>query len=185
MTDALRRRLGWWAARRVVASRSPRRPAAAVSVRRVLVVLPPGVAALRSAWTLVEAIAAPVVPIVSGDAVAFVPDAFAGAVVRIGRDGLNGLGVPGRTVRDRLWTSDLDVAVTLAPPDDLVAAVLVGGAPVGLRIGLDAPDTVGFYDLALGAGTTDPAGCLLVRLGQIRPALVPLYSADAPTAERA
>jgi hypothetical protein len=172
--DAVRHGLGWHAARRLVAARAPRPPVAAEDVRRVLVVLPAEETALRAAWRFVVALAAPVVPVVAGEALAFVPDAFAGAVVRLGRDALDWRGVPNRATRERLWAPGLDVAVTLGPPDELAGAVLVGASPAGLRVGVDAVETAGFYDLALGASTAGPAGELLARLGQIRPSLVPL-----------
>ncbi|HEX8385236.1 MAG TPA: hypothetical protein VF576_03575 [Rubricoccaceae bacterium] len=174
MTEAFRRRAGWDAARRLVAARAAREPAVASAVRRALVVLPAEEGALRAAWRFVAGLAVPVIPVIAGESLAFVPDAYAGLVVRLGRDALDWRGLPKRSLRGWLWTPDLDVAVMLGPPDDLAGAVLVGAAPVGLRLGVDNPDTPGFYDLALGAGTSDPPGELLARLAQIRPPLVPL-----------
>ena len=155
--EALRARLGWRAARRLVASRR------ASAGARVLIVLPAGVSVQR----LVAAIDAPVALAVVGEG-----EAPPGAV-RLDSDALNWRGVPTAATRARLWTPDLGAAVSLAP-DSLAAAVLVGAAPVGLRIGIDAPETVGFYDLALGAATADPAEALLARLRQITPPLVRL-----------
>ena len=172
MTEAARLWLGWRAVRRLVAVRAPRPAAAAADVRDVLVVLPTDETVLRAVWRLVDAIAARVVLVSAGDAVAFVPDAHAGAVVRT--DALDWRGVPRPALRARLWTPGLDVAIDLSTPGSLVGAALVGGAPAGLRIGVAAPETAACYDLALGADTRDFAGALLDRLRQIRPPLVPL-----------
>ncbi len=180
MIEALKTHLGWQAARRLVAARARRLPAEAHLVQRILVVLPTDEAALRAAWRMVEALGAPVVPVVVGDAVAFVPDAFAGAVVRVGRDVLDWRGLPTAAVRARLWAPGLDVAIALGDPSALAGAVLVGASPAGFRVGIDAPETAGWYDLALGAATADPPGELLARLGQIRPSLVPLRRAALP-----
>lgn len=171
-TDALRARIGWHAARRLVAARPARARVAADRVRRVLVVLPPDADALRAAWAFVEAVGVPVVLAVPSDSVAFVPDAFAGAVVRVGPRETDWRGLPRRAVLARLWPADLDVAVSLAPAS-LVAAVLVGACPVGLRVGVDAGGVAGFFDLALGAETADIPQALLGRLAQIRPPVVP------------
>lgn len=177
-TDALRTRIGWHAARRLVAARPVRARVAADRVRRVLVVLPPDADALRAAWAFVEALRAPVLLAVPSDSVAFVPDAFAGSVVRVGPHETDWRGLPRKAVLARLWPSDLDVAVSLAPPTSLVAAVLVGAGPVGLRVGVDTGAAAGgaapFYDLALGAETADISRALLGRLAQIRPPVVPL-----------
>ena len=172
-TDALRARIGWHAARRLVAARPAQARVPADRVRRVLVVLPPEEHALRAAWAFVEALGAPVVLAVPSDSVAFVPDAFAGAVVRVGPRETDWRGLPRRAVLVRLWPADLDVAVSLAPAS-LAAAVLVGAAPAGLRVGVDTGSAGGFYDLALGADTADVAQALLARLAQIRPSVVPL-----------
>lgn len=180
MTGALRTRLAWGAAGRLVAARPSRPPVEAHLVRRILVVLPTEEAALRAAWRVVEAFAAPVVPVVVGEAVAFVPDAYAGAVVRVGPDVLDWRGLPARALRDRLWAPGLDVAIGLGDPSDLAGAVLVGASPAAFRVGIDAPETAGWYDLALGAATADPPGELLARLGQIRPPRVSLGPPRAP-----
>ncbi len=175
--EALRTRLGWRAARRLVAARTRRAPVAAERVRRILVVLPGEPDALRASWAFVEALGAPLVLAVSGAALARVPDAYAGNVLRVGPDETTWRGVPRSDVRARLWPSDLDVAVTLAPSDDLIASVLVGAAPAGLRVGTDTPETgsvlpADFFDLVLRSER--PAEALLARLRQITPAVVPL-----------
>ena len=171
MTEAIRLWLGWRAVRRLVAARARRPVVAASAVRDVLVVLPEGAAALRAAWHFVAGLDARVVLVASGDCVAVVPDAHAGAVVRAD---LDWRGVPRAALRALVWTPGLDVAIDLGPPGALVGAALVGGAPAALRIGVADPATAGCYDLALGAGTADVPAHLLARLAQIRPALVPL-----------
>lgn len=172
--EALRTRLGWRAARRLVAARSPREPAAAARVRRILVVLPSDPQALRRSWALVSALDAPLVLAVVGDGSPKVPDAHAGDVLAVGPDETDWRGLPRASVRSRLWPADLDVAITLAPPDSLRASVLVGASPAALRVGTDSEATAGFFDLALGAGTPRPAEALWERLSQISPAVVPL-----------
>lgn len=169
---ALQLRLGWRAARLLVAARRPRPPARGADVRRTLVVLPSDAAGLPAAWALIKALGAPVVPVSTGNFVASVPDAFAGTVVRLGDPDWRGL--PRRDVLARLW-ADLDVAISLEAPASLAAAVVVGAAPAGLRVGADAPGLEGVFDLAVAVEDLRPGAvpeAIRERLAQIRPPLV-------------
>lgn len=179
MTERLRLWLGWRAAHRLAAAR---RPSAARPdpVRRALVLLPPEPAALRAGWRFVEALAVPVRTVVVGQALASVPDAFAGTVERLGPDALAWTGVPRPSVLARLWR-EVDVVVALVPLDTPAVFAAVAACPAALRVGVDGSDSEGALDLALGAGVpgrADVAERMIALLRAVRPPVVPLR--DAP-----
>jgi hypothetical protein len=104
------------------------------------------------AWRFVLSLDEPrgrLIPVIAAARVAYVPDAFAGAVRTVGEKGRNRLGLPRRAVAEALWGGRVDVALDLNPTFDLVAAYLVGASPARFRAGLHSAEGEPFFDLMI------------------------------------
>ena len=178
MIERARRQFARRDLRAAVAARAPR-PLAPLDQRTLLLVLPDDEAGQRAAWDLVGGLGLPdrhVIPALVGERVAYVPDRFAGAVRVVGPDERDWRRLPNAAARQSLWTQRPDVALNLADPGDLGAALLVGASPAGLRVGRHRPDREPLYDLMIqGAGSAAEAADVLGRLlRQLDPPVLPL-----------
>lgn len=178
MIEAFRRRMARRAALdAVVARRAPasgRRPG-----QSLLLVLPADEAGQRAAWTLVAHLAlAPsaIIPVVVNAPIAYAPDAFAGHVVSYGAPDLDWRRLLRRDRAEAVWERAPDIALTLADPDDLSAALLVGASPASVRIGPFVAGDEPFYDLMVKDEPDAPSVARAVRrlLGQVTPPILPL-----------
>jgi len=142
------------AALKAVSQRQPREMPAKLGTRRVLVVLPPGEEAMRSAWRFLRRLTIGrdhLTPVVLAEGVAYVPDAWVGAVIAIGEKERDWRGLPRPAVAQALWGQRPAVALSLVPAFELGAAYLVGASPAALRIGFHTPEAEPFFDLLFAA----------------------------------
>ncbi|WP_412067578.1 hypothetical protein [Rubrivirga sp. IMCC43871] len=178
MIGRLRAALAARAARTAIVARRPA-PPRRVPERRLLLVLPPDDAGQAAAWALVERLGlapARVTAVVAGDHIGPAPFAFTGRIVALDADALDWRRIPTRAVLDAAWADAPDVAVDLAAPDDLAAALLVGASPAAVRIGRHRLDREPFFDLMIGA-TPDAASAaeaLGRLLRQLDPPVLPV-----------
>lgn len=171
MIERARQALARRVARAALAARRPR-PLPALRDRRVLLVLPDDEPGQRAAWRLLDSLDVPrdrIRPVLLGEHVAYVPDAYAGAIRVIGPADRDWRRLPRAAVRAEIWAHEPDVALSLAEPDDLGAALLVGASPAAVRVGRHRADREAFYDLMVGgepdaAGATEALGRLLRQL---------------------
>ena len=122
--------------------------------RSALIVLPVEEEGQRAAWSLIRSIDLEVARIYTvglGSTGAGVPDAFAGHVRVVGDAELDWRRLPKESVRAELWASRPEVALNLAAPDLLAAAILVGGSPAIVRVGRYDPSNESCYDLMIQA----------------------------------
>jgi len=150
--DALKRKLAYRHACKAVLHRAvpewPERP----QDRRVLVLLPEAEADLRAAWAFVKTLdlhPTHLIPVSLRDGVAYVPDAFAGAVFTVGTKQRDWRGLPQKVISDALWTQRPHVALDLSPGFDLAAAYLVGASPARFRVGFFSDEGEPFYDFMI------------------------------------
>ena len=176
MIEGLRR----WAARREVRAALAARRARPLPPdprrRTVLVALPGGEDALRQAWALLDAfdvVDSQVAPVRAGEGLGYVPDRWAGGVRVIGPDEYDWRRLPSRHARHALWTQRPDLALNLAEPSDLGAALLVGASPAAVRVGVHARDREPFYDLMVRAEPADAIAALGRLLRRLDPPLLP------------
>ncbi|WP_420457417.1 hypothetical protein [Rubrivirga sp.] len=173
MIEAIRQALARRAVRSALAARRSR-PLPPLSDRRVLVVLPDGAAGQRATWALLETLAVPparVRPVLLAPLAADPPTAFADGLRLLADDDRDRLGLPSAAVRAAIWSPPPDVALNLADPDDLGAALLVGASPAAVRVGRHHADREPFYDLMVqgepdAASAARAVGRLLDRLNQ-------------------
>lgn len=176
--DRIRQAFAARAARAALAARRPATPRR-VAERRLLLVLPPDDAGQAAAWALVERLGlAPdrVTAVVAGEHIATAPFAFTGRIAALGADALDWRRLPTRAVLDAAWADAPDVAVDLAGPDDLAAALLVGASSAAVRIGRHRPDREPFFDLMIGAtpDAASAADALGRLLRQLDPPVLPV-----------
>lgn len=143
------------------------------SQRMALVVLPETREDAEAAWSALESLGLGperIVP-VALDAVAYVPDRYAGRILIAPRAGL--LRLPAPDSRATAWAAPPDVAINLLDPRDPAGALLVGGSPAALRVGYADRRAESFYDLLVGApGESSPdPGTVARALAQLRPPL--------------
>ena len=179
MIDAVRSALAWRAVRDAVSRRSPIALEAEPRSRSLLLVLPTDEDGQRAAWDLVRAVdleASRVQPVGLGSTGVAVPDAFAGRVEVVGDEALDWRRLPKASWRDRLWASRPEVAVNLAEPDLLAAAILVGAAPAAVRIGRHDPAREPCYDLMVQGppSAAAAAGALGRLLRLLDPPVLPI-----------
>ncbi|MBC12227.1 MAG: hypothetical protein CMM85_04560 [Rhodothermaceae bacterium] len=167
MIEPIRQALAQRAARAALAARRPR-PLPLLADRRVLVVLPEDGPGQRAAWSLLGTLGVPparVRPVLMAPFEADVPSAFSDDLRTVGDDERDWRRLPTPAVRADLWRPEPDVALNLADPSDLCAALLVGASPAAVRIGRHRADREAFYDLMLqGASDAVSAAEALGRL---------------------
>lgn len=171
MIDRVRSALAARAARAALAARTPAEPRA-LGARRVLLVLPADPDGQHEAWALVKDLGLRpehVRAFVVGDHVGSPPGAFAGHVATLDDDARDWRGLPTPAARAAAWADRPDVAVDLADPGDLGAALLVGASPAAVRVGRHRPDREAFFDLMVADGDAPPAEAL----GRLLRALAP------------
>ncbi|WP_412063108.1 hypothetical protein [Rubrivirga sp. IMCC45206] len=178
MIAQLRHAVAARAARAAVAARRPAAPRR-LAERRLLLVLPPDDAGQAAAWALVTGVGLAtdrVTALVAGEHIASAPFAFTGHITALGDDALDWRRLPTRAVLDAAWADAPDVAVDLAAPDDLAAAVVVGASPAAVRIGRHRPDREPFFDLMIGAtpDAATAADALGRLLRQLDPPVLPV-----------
>lgn len=150
----------------------------AIDRRRLLIVLPSDDAGQRAAWEWVRSLGVSpdlLVPVAFGGAGVGQPDAYAGAVHVLDDPDLDWRRLPTREALARVWAQSPDVALNLADPDDLGAALVVGASPAAVRIGRHRRDREGCYDLMV-QGRPDAASAVdaLSRLlRQLDPPILP------------
>lgn len=150
------------------------------AARRVHVVLPQEEAALHDAWAFVRWLDLPaeqVTPIVLAGTLSYVPDAYAGHVRRIEAAEKNRLGLPRRAVLVRLWGERPDVALDLSQPFSAAGALLVGGGPAALRVGLYDERAEPFYDLLVAPGADGAADAVGRYVAALDPPALPFVEA--------
>ena len=179
MIEGVRRRLARRDLRAAADARRPRPLPPDPHDRTLLLVLPDDEPGQRAAWDLVSGLRLParhVVPVLLGERVRYVPDRFAGAVRVVGPEERDWRRLPGRAARQSVWTQRPDVALNLADPDDLGAALLVGASPAALRIGRHRPDREPLYDLLIdgAADAAEAAVSLGHLLRQLDPPVLPV-----------
>ena len=177
MIERVRTALAGRVVRSCLAARRPR-DLPPIGQRRVLLVLPDDEPGQRATWDLVGRLDVPpgqVGPVVVGESIGYAPDAFAGAVRLVSPDERDWRGLPKAPVRRDVWLEGPDVALNLAEPGDLAAALLVGASPAAVRVGRHRPDREAFYDLMVqGAGSSVEAVEALGRLlRQLDPPVLP------------
>lgn len=173
MIESVRQGFARRAVRSALAARQPR-PLPALSERRVLVVLPDDAAGQRAAWDLLARLDVPahrVRPVLLGSLQTDPPGPFALDVQILGDDDRDWRRLPTAAVRARLWAPPPDVALNLADPADLGAALLAGASPAAVRIGRHHPDREALYDLMI-QGEPDAASAA-VALGRLLDRLDP------------
>lgn len=179
MLDALRDLAARRAVARAVAMRPPPTPGARLHARHVLAVLPPDPS--RAVWELLARIDLPPAQV---HLVALgrcsPPDRFAGTVTISAPGDRDWRGLPRRAVAEAAWAARPDVAINLAPPDDLAAQYLVGASPAWVRVARHETASEAFYDLfvaeAAPGGGPDPER-LARLLARLDPPLLPLVAA--------
>ena len=173
MIEAVRQGFAARAVRSALAARHAR-PLPPLADRRVLVLLPDDAEGQRAAWDLLAGLEVPsrqVRPVLLGSLRAAPPGPFAPDVKILGDDDRDWRRLPTAAVRAALWTPPPDVALNLADPDDLGAALLAGASPAAVRIGRHHPDREAFYDLMI-RGEPD-AATAAVALGRLLDRLDP------------
>ena len=144
-----------------------------------MVVLPADEPGQRAAWAWIDGLdlrEGQIAPVLVGERVEYVPDRWAGAVRVIGEGERDWRRLPNAAARQSVWTQRPDVAVDLAEPGDLGAALLVGASPAAVRIGRWAPGREDAFDLMVqgepeAVAAIDALGRLL---RQIQPPILPL-----------
>ena len=177
MIEAFRRRMALRDARAAVARRSPRPLPPAPTDRTLLVALPPDDETLHDAWELISRIHLPdrrLVLVQTADEIGYTPDRFAGAVRHVGPDARDWRRLPAAKERESVWGREPDLALNLAPPSDLAAALLVGASPAALRVGFHERSHEPFYDLMIRQLPGDSGVAPVERvLRQLAPPIVP------------
>lgn len=167
MIDAIRQAFASRAVRAALAARRPQ-GLSRIADRRVLVVLPDDRSGQRAMWELLTALDVParqVRPVMTTPFEADVPSAFQADLHVVGEDDLDWRRLPKPSVLAKLWRPAPDVALNLADPDDLAAALLTGASPAAVRIGRHRADREPFYDLMIqGAPDAVSAAEALSRL---------------------
>ena len=177
MIEGVRQAFARRAARSALAARRAR-PLPPLAERRVLVVLPDDADGQRAAWDLLAALdvpAARVRPVLLGSLHTDPPGPFAPDVRILGDDALDWRRLPTAASRTAVWTPAPDVALNLADPGDLGAALLAGASPAAVRIGRHDPSREAFYDL-LVQGEPDAASAAVALgrlLGRLDPPVLP------------
>lgn len=178
MIEALRLRAAHRDLRAALAARQPRPLPPDPRQRTALVLLPTEDRALRETWALIDRLDLPdrlLIPVHVGDQIGYAPDRFAGAVRGIGSDEHDWRRLPSRSARSSIWTQRPDLALNLAAPSDLGAALLAGASPAAVRIGIHDPEREACYDLMVGP-EADPAATVATverLLRRLDPPLVP------------
>jgi hypothetical protein len=178
MFAGLRQRWAWRAALGRVRRRTPRPWHPDPTLRRVLLVLPADYATAKPAWRLVERLALPqeqALAVLSGVDVGAVPVAYLSRVRPLTDQEIGRIGLPKREVLREVWAFDPDVAIDLAGPDDLAAALLVGASSAAFRIGPASPALEPFFELmvAFSDDPGAPAHALEQVLARIEPPVLP------------
>lgn len=176
MFESLRETLAFRVAARAARRRTPGSWRARLHERRLLIVLPQEEGALHEAWELVRSLdLAPerVAPVALAGPVAYVPDAYAGRVRLLDAAERNRLGVPHRAAVEALWRERPDVAVDLSAPFGPASALIVGGAPAALRVGLYDPRAEPYYDLLVAPGREPAAEAVGRYLAVLEPPALP------------
>ncbi|HLA64663.1 MAG TPA: hypothetical protein VK610_09570 [Rhodothermales bacterium] len=176
MLDGLLDRLALATALRAARRRQVLAWRGGVASRRVQVILPQEDAALHDAWMFVRWLDLPpeqVTPIALSGTLSYVPDAYAGHVRRIEAAEKNRLGLPRKAVLERLWGERPDVAVDLSQPFSAAGALLVGGGPAALRVGLYDVRAEPFYDLLVAPGADGAADAVGRYLAALNPPALP------------
>jgi len=176
---AVRQAFARRALRDAIQSRSARALEADPRARTVLLVLPDDEEGQRATWSLIRDLdleAVRVQTVGLGSTGTAVPDAFAGQVRVIADSDLDWRTLPKPEVRSELWSTTPDVAINLADPDVLAAAILAGASPAAVRIGRHAEARESCYDLMIqGEPTAASAASALGRLlRQVDPPILPL-----------
>lgn len=177
MIEAARQGLARRAVRAALAARQPR-PLAPLAERRVLVVLPDDAGGQRAVWELLSTLDVPshrVRPVLLGSIQSDPPSPFAPDVHVIGDADRDWRRLPTVATRTAIWTPAPDVALNLAEPGDLAAALLAGASPAGVRIGRHDPEREAFYDLMV-QGEPDAASAAVALgrlLGRLDPPVLP------------
>ena len=167
MIEAVRQAFAQRAVRAALAARQARL-LPPLAERRVLIVLPDDGAGQRAVWDLLETLDVPadrVRPVLLGSLHTDPPGPFAPDVRILGDDDRDWRRLPAAARCDAVWTPAPDVALNLADPGDLGAALLVGASPAAVRVGRHRPDREAFYDLMV-QGEPDAASAV-VALGRL------------------
>ncbi|PAP77437.1 hypothetical protein [Rubrivirga marina] len=177
MIEAVRQGFAQRAVRSALSARQPR-PLPPLADRRVLVVLPNDADGQRATWDLLAGLDVPahrVRPVLLGSLRTDPPGPFAPDVKILGDDDRDWRRLPTAAVRAKLWTPPPDVALNLADPGDLGAALLAGGSPAAVRIGRHHPDREAFYDLMIQGepNAASAAGALRRLLARLDPPVLP------------
>ena len=109
----------------------------------------------------------------TADEIGYTPDRWAGAVRHVGPGERDWRRLPSARARAGVWGPGPDVALNLAPPSDLGAALLVGASPAALRVGVHDPDRESFYDLMIRQPPGDPVASVERLLRRLDPPIVP------------
>jgi hypothetical protein len=178
MLTGLRQRWAWRAALRRVRRRTPRPWHPDPALRRVLRVLPDDDEAAKPAWQLVERLAlrqAQTLAVLTGVNVGAVPVDYLSRVRPLNEREIGRIGLPKREVLREIWAFDPDVAIDLAGPDDLSAALLVGASSAAFRVGPAGPALEPFFEVmvAFSDDPGAPAHALEQVLGRIHPTVLP------------
>ncbi len=179
MIEVVRRRFALRDLRAAVARRSPRPLPPDPRERTLLLVLPGDEAGQRAAWALVSSLALPerhVIPVLVGEHMPYAPDRYAGAIRLIGDGERDWRRLPNAAARQSVWTQRPDVALNLAAPDDLGAALLAGASPAAIRIGRHHPEREALYDLMIQSApdAASVAAALDRVLRQLDPPVLPV-----------
>lgn len=174
MIRSLKHHLGYRSALRAVRKRSVKTWSVSARDRKVLVLLPDGEEALRTAWGFVRSLSvltSHVIPVSLSDGVAYTPDAYAGAVFKVGEKLHDWRGIPKRIITEAIWTQRPDVALDLTDSFELGAAYLVGASSAAFRIGFYSDEGEPFYDFMIAprAGYESALDAMRHHLSAIHP----------------